>query len=327
MFGSATCRWSRRRWWNAVLVCVRRHSRTLRGSAGRKRAGGAARAGRTAERAVSVRLLGVPVDAGSLGHRSGFSHHAHRPAGRAARRGAPCWSISPAIPTARSTTTCPRTDRRFIDCTSCAKGEPYFLGIFLMGAYQDIMGDSHNLFGRVPEVHVYADAEEPGGYYVEKMIPGMAVQEMLAQVQYFPNDLHRRMSEQIRQKIESGKVRAKVGMRDARALHALLRDQHLLRSPGLRRRRDMKATRADQAPGRARADALRGGSADERRQGARDDARGGAARARRSCVCRSCSVRATSASPKMPGSSSWPSRCRDRPATPSSNSRPSSTSR
>ena len=103
-------------------------------------------------------------------------------------------------------------DRRFIELHALEEGKPYYLGFFLMGAYQDIMGDSHNLFGRVPEVHVYADADEPGGYYVEKVIPGTAVQDMLALVQYFPNDLHRRMNEQIRQKIDSGKVRAKVGM-------------------------------------------------------------------------------------------------------------------
>jgi len=103
-------------------------------------------------------------------------------------------------------------DRRFIELHALEEGKPYYLGFFLMGAYQDIMGDSHNLFGRVPEVHVYADAEEPGGYYVEKVIPGTAVQDMLALVQYFPNDLHRRMNEQIRQQIESGKLRAKVGM-------------------------------------------------------------------------------------------------------------------
>jgi arginine decarboxylase len=103
-------------------------------------------------------------------------------------------------------------DRRFIELHALEEGKPYYLGFFLMGAYQDIMGDSHNLFGRVPEVHVYADAEEPNGYYVEKVIPGTAVQDMLALVQYFPNDLHRRMNELVRQKIESGTVRAKVGM-------------------------------------------------------------------------------------------------------------------
>jgi arginine decarboxylase len=103
-------------------------------------------------------------------------------------------------------------DRRFIELHALEEGKPYYLGFFLMGAYQDIMGDSHNLFGRVPEVHVYADAEEPNGYYVEKVIPGTAVQDMLALVQYFPNDLHRRMNEIVRQKIETGKVRAKAGM-------------------------------------------------------------------------------------------------------------------
>ncbi len=91
-------------------------------------------------------------------------------------------------------------------------GEPYHLGFFLMGAYQDIMGDSHNLFGRVAEAHIYADPDEPGDYYIEKIIPGTSVQEMLAQVQYFPNDLHRRMNDIIRQKIDQGRIRPKAGV-------------------------------------------------------------------------------------------------------------------
>src|SRR5437870_551146 len=48
--------------------------------------------------------------------------------------------------------------------------EPYYLGFFLMGAYQDIMGDLHNLFGRVNEAHVFLDPDEPAGYYVEQII-------------------------------------------------------------------------------------------------------------------------------------------------------------
>src|SRR5438552_13090927 len=47
--------------------------------------------------------------------------------------------------------------------------EPYYLGFFLMGAYQDIMCDLHNLFGRVNEVHVFLDSDEPTGYYVEEV--------------------------------------------------------------------------------------------------------------------------------------------------------------
>jgi arginine decarboxylase len=86
------------------------------------------------------------------------------------------------------------------------------MGFFLMGAYEDIMGDAHNLFGCVAEAHVYADGEEPQNFWVEKIIPGTAVQDMLAQVQYFPNDLQRRMSEIIRSKIQAGVVRPSIGM-------------------------------------------------------------------------------------------------------------------
>jgi arginine decarboxylase len=91
-------------------------------------------------------------------------------------------------------------------------GEPYYLGIFLVGAYQDILGDIHNLFGRVTEVHVYADAEEPDNYFVEKVIKGTTVQEILAVVQYFPNDLQRRMEQLIQQKVKEGLIRPKVGV-------------------------------------------------------------------------------------------------------------------
>ena len=51
-------------------------------------------------------------------------------------------------------------DRSHLPLHVLKKGEPYYLGIFLVGAYQDILGDAHNLFGRLPEVHVYADDEE-----------------------------------------------------------------------------------------------------------------------------------------------------------------------
>jgi arginine decarboxylase len=103
-------------------------------------------------------------------------------------------------------------DKRFLEVPAFDKNEPYYFGFFLMGAYQDIMGDAHNLFGRVAEAHVYADAEEPGGYYIEKIIPGTSVQEMLALVQYFPNDLHRRMNSLLKKKIDAGVIRPKAGV-------------------------------------------------------------------------------------------------------------------
>jgi arginine decarboxylase len=103
-------------------------------------------------------------------------------------------------------------DNGYLPLHEIEDSEPYYLGFFLMGAYEDIVGDAHNLFGRVSEAHIYADEEEPRGFWVEKIIPGTAVQEILAQVQYFPNDLNRRMSELVRTKIREGVVRPTQGM-------------------------------------------------------------------------------------------------------------------
>jgi len=106
-----------------------------------------------------------------------------------------------------------QSDNRYLPLHAPTEGRNYYLGFFLMGAYEDIVGDSHNLFGRVSEAHVYADADEPGSFWIEKLIPGTAVQDMLAQVQYFPNDLHRRMNELIRSRIRAGVVRPTQGMK------------------------------------------------------------------------------------------------------------------
>lgn len=103
-------------------------------------------------------------------------------------------------------------DKNFLELHALTKSSPYYLGVFLMGAYQDIMGDAHNLFGRVAEAHVYADADEEGNFWIEKVIPATQVGEILAQVQYFPNDLQRRMQGLIKEKIDAGALRPKHGM-------------------------------------------------------------------------------------------------------------------
>src|SRR3982751_5108706 len=81
--------------------------------------------------------------------------------------------------------------------------EPYYIGIFLMGAYQDIMGDLHNLFGRVNEVHVFLDPDEATGYYVEEIIEGNTIIQSLAAVQYDEKELQRQMKAQMDQAIKS----------------------------------------------------------------------------------------------------------------------------
>jgi len=87
--------------------------------------------------------------------------------------------------------------------------EPYYLGMFLTGAYQDIMGDMHNLFGRVHEVHVFVDDDDPEDYYIEEVIPGDTMERVLARVQYEPSDLAKRIKQALDGKVREGQVKPK----------------------------------------------------------------------------------------------------------------------
>jgi len=91
--------------------------------------------------------------------------------------------------------------------------EPYYIGFFLMGAYQDIMGDLHNLFGRVNEVHVFLEPDEPSGYYIEEIIEGNTIIQSLAAVQYDENELKRRMKVQMDEAIKSDRMKPSEAMR------------------------------------------------------------------------------------------------------------------
>jgi arginine decarboxylase len=91
--------------------------------------------------------------------------------------------------------------------------EPYYLGFFLMGAYQDIMGDLHNLFGRVNEVHVFLEPDEPTGYYIEEIIEGNTIVQTLAAVQYDENEIKRLMKAQVDEAIRSDRMKPSEGMR------------------------------------------------------------------------------------------------------------------
>src|SRR5438477_782263 len=91
--------------------------------------------------------------------------------------------------------------------------EPYYIGFFLMGAYQDIMGDLHNLFGRVNEVHVFLDPDEPAGYYVEEIIEGTTIVQALDSVQYDEKELKRLMKAQVDEAIKSDRMKPSEAMR------------------------------------------------------------------------------------------------------------------
>ena len=67
------------------------------------------------------------------------------------------------------------------------QGQPYYLGVFLVGAYQEILGDLHNLFGDTNTVHVSLDEED--GYRIEGVVNGDTVTDVLRYVRYNRDDL------------------------------------------------------------------------------------------------------------------------------------------
>ena len=92
-------------------------------------------------------------------------------------------------------------------------GKPYYLGFFLMGAYQDIMGDLHNLFGRVNEAHVFLDEDEESGWYIEETIEGSTIGEVLSMTQWDQNELARHMKGQVDAAIKSDRLKPNEAMK------------------------------------------------------------------------------------------------------------------
>ena len=92
-------------------------------------------------------------------------------------------------------------------------GDPYYLGIFLSGAYQDIMGDLHNLFGRVNEMHLFLDEDEDAGYYIEEVLPGNSVDQVLTLTQWDTKELARRIKSQADAALKSDRLKPNEAMR------------------------------------------------------------------------------------------------------------------
>ena len=103
--------------------------------------------------------------------------------------------------------------RRTLALHPLKKNEPYYLGVFLVGAYQDIMGDLHNLFGRADEVHVFLEDDEEDGFYLEETIKGFRVKDVVEMVQWEGSELVRIMKKQIDRATKDDLVKPREGMR------------------------------------------------------------------------------------------------------------------
>lgn len=86
--------------------------------------------------------------------------------------------------------------------------DPYYIGVFLTGAYQEILGDLHNLFGDTNAVHVSVDEK---GYVIDQVIDGETVAEVLDYVQYNPKKLVRTVETWVTSSVKAGKITAEEG--------------------------------------------------------------------------------------------------------------------
>ncbi len=80
-----------------------------------------------------------------------------------------------------------RDVRNTIDLHEFSEGKPYYLGVFLVGAYQEILGDLHNLFGDTHTVHVSVTGRNK--YHIDKLVEGDLVRDVLGYMQYQKRDL------------------------------------------------------------------------------------------------------------------------------------------
>jgi arginine decarboxylase len=97
-----------------------------------------------------------------------------------------------------------RDVKRTLELHPLRPGEPYYVGIFLVGAYQEILGDMHNLFGDTNVVHVDADAQ--GRPRIAHVVRGDRVQDVLTYVEYFETDLLTALRRHLEEALEEGRI-------------------------------------------------------------------------------------------------------------------------
>ncbi|MFT2089724.1 biosynthetic arginine decarboxylase [Paraglaciecola sp. 2405UD69-4] len=91
--------------------------------------------------------------------------------------------------------------------------EDYYVGLFLTGAYQDVMGDMHNLFGRLNEVHIFSYDDDPEDFYIEEIVAGSSVEDVLSIMQYNPSSMAQSIKKLIDSHVSKGEIKPREGVR------------------------------------------------------------------------------------------------------------------
>ena len=101
-----------------------------------------------------------------------------------------------------------RNVAHYLPVHTLKKTEPYYVAVFLVGAYQEILGDMHNLFGDTNAVHVSVNEK---GYNIEQIIDGETAAEGLDYVQYNPKKLVRTLETWVTKSVKEGKISLEEG--------------------------------------------------------------------------------------------------------------------
>ena len=101
-----------------------------------------------------------------------------------------------------------RNVAHYLPVHTLKKTEPYYVAVFLVGAYQEILGDMHNLFGDTNAVHVSVNSK---GYTIDQLIDGETVAEVLDYVQYNPKKLVRTLETWVTQSVKEGRISVEEG--------------------------------------------------------------------------------------------------------------------
>ncbi|MCB9908976.1 MAG: biosynthetic arginine decarboxylase [Planctomycetes bacterium] len=94
--------------------------------------------------------------------------------------------------------------KKTLELHQVGKGDPYYVGFFLVGAYQEILGDMHNLFGDTNVVHVDVDAK--GRPRLSHVVRGDRVKEVLSYLEYFEEDLLRNLRRHVELALEEERM-------------------------------------------------------------------------------------------------------------------------
>jgi arginine decarboxylase len=93
--------------------------------------------------------------------------------------------------------------KQVLELHKLVEGEPYYIAFMLVGAYQEVMGNNHNLFGAPNEAHIHIDED---GYLIKKVVRGTTVGEALYRARYERGQLHEGFRRLVAQRVKRGEL-------------------------------------------------------------------------------------------------------------------------